>query len=73
VKIYISNLLSNLSDRKIMDEFEDFGQILDIIICRKSGKNYNNGYVKMKNRSIADQAIEGILNKKYFFNPKFLI
>lgn len=64
MKIYISNLSSNLSDRKIMDEFEDYGQVLDINIRRRSGKSYCNGFVKMKNRSNADQAIDGIQNKK---------
>jgi RNA recognition motif-containing protein len=65
VKIYISNLLSNLSDRKISDEFENFGQILDLNIKRRTGKNYCYGYVKMKNKSAAEQAIDGIQNKKY--------
>jgi len=66
VKLYLSNLSSNLSDRKILDEFQDFGQVLDINIKRRSGKSYCNGYVKMKNRVIAEQAIDGIQNKKYY-------
>lgn len=49
-----------------MDEFQDFGQVLDINIKRKSGKSYCNGYVKMKNRISAEQAIDGIQNKKYY-------
>ena len=64
VKLYLTNLSSSLSDRKIMDEFEDYGQILDINIKRKSGKSYCYGYVKMKNRNVAEQAINGIQNKK---------
>lgn len=56
-----------------MDEFEDFGQILDINIRRRIGKSFCNGYVKMKNRSIAEQAIDGIQNKKYLLFFFFLI
>ncbi len=50
-----------------MDEFEDYGQVFDVNIKRRTGKSYCNGYVKMKNRIIADQAINGVENKKYFY------
>ena len=48
---------SSISERKIKEEFERFGDVIDYSLKRKSGKSTNYfGYVVMKNRADAEEA-----------------
>lgn len=52
---------SSVSERKIKEEFERFGEVVDFSIKRKSGKSTNYfGYVEMKNRTEAENAMRYI-------------
>ena len=58
VKLYLSKLGSSISERKIKEEFEHFGDVVDYSLKRKSGKSTNYfGYVVMKNKSEAEEAM----------------
>jgi RNA recognition motif-containing protein len=49
---------SNTTDKKVLDEFKRYGDVIDISIKKSSnGKGNLYGYVIMKNKSAAEQAV----------------
>jgi hypothetical protein len=43
-----------------MDEFRRYGEVLDLSIKRNNGKGNYYGYVIMKSKSAAEQAVQSI-------------
>ena len=64
VKLYLSNLGSNIFEKKVIEEFKKYGEVLDCVIKRKNGRSNYFGYVIMKNKSSAELAMHNI-NKQY--------
>ena len=60
IKIYISNIPSNTSEEKVKDEFSQFGEVIDYSFKKKGKSSYYYGYVKMKNKNEAKDAIDYI-------------
>jgi RNA recognition motif-containing protein len=60
IKLYLSNLGSNVSEKKIMDEFKYYGEVIDISVKRKNGKSNYFGYIIMRSRSSAEKAMKEI-------------
>jgi RNA recognition motif-containing protein len=56
----LSNLGSSVTEKKVMDEFKYFGDVLDISLRRKNGRSNYFGYVVMKSRSAAERAMKEI-------------
>ena len=54
--MYLSNLGSNTSEKRIMDEFKRYGEVLDLQIKRKDNKSNYHGYVIMRTKSAAEKA-----------------
>ena len=65
IKIYISNLSSNVSQHKIKDEFNKYGYVYDLVLKKKNGKSSNYfGFVIMSKKTDTEHAIKNI-QKKY--------
>ncbi len=64
IKLYLSNLGSNVSEKKIIEEFKYYGEVVDISIKRKNGKSNYFGYVIMRSRNSAEKAMKEI-SKSY--------
>ena len=60
IKIYISNIPSSTSEEKVKEEFSKFGEVLDYSFKKKGKSSHYNGYIKMKNKNEAKNAIDDI-------------
>ncbi|MCQ2820004.1 MAG: RNA-binding protein [archaeon] len=61
IKLYVANIDSNYNERMVKEEFEKCGEVLDISLKKKQGKNtYSFGYVVMAKKAEADEAIHYI-------------
>jgi RNA recognition motif-containing protein len=60
VKLYISNLGSNETEKHVMDEFRKYGEVLDISIKRKNGQSNYFGFIIMQNKYQGEQAAREI-------------
>ena len=60
VKLYLSNLGSNTTEKRVMEEFKRYGDVIDLNIKRKNGKSNYYGYVLMKSKTSAEQATNHI-------------
>ena len=56
----MSNIGSNVSEKKILEEFKYYGEVVDFSIKRKNGKSNYFGYILMKSRTAAEKAMKEI-------------
>ena len=60
IKIYISNIPSSTSEEKVKEEFSKFGEVIDYSFKKKGKSSHYYGYIKMKNKNEAKNAIDDI-------------
>ncbi len=60
IKIYISNIPSSTLEEKVKEEFSKFGEVIDYSFKKKGKSSHYYGYIKMKNKNEAKNAIDDI-------------
>ena len=60
IKIYISNIPSSTLEEKVKEEFSKFGEVIDYSFKKKGKSSHYYGYIKMKNKNEAKNAIDNI-------------
>ncbi|KAF9079329.1 hypothetical protein BGX27_006593, partial [Mortierella sp. AM989] len=61
-KLFVGNLSWNTTDDSLRQEFEQFGQVLDVIVMRdrETGRSRGFGFVTFSDDASADSAIKGL-------------
>lgn len=60
MKLFLSNLGPNISEKRVLEEFKHYGEVLDISMKRNNDRSNFFGYVVMKNKSAGELAMAQI-------------